>query len=745
MIATQPKTNIVTTGIKGAVSFGIKNEGLAHIFNVLRNQLYSDKILAVLREYSCNAVDAHVEAGHPEKPIKVTLPSRMNLNLKIRDFGLGLTEKDIQDIYAYYGESTKRNSNALIGQLGLGSKSAFAYGDNFVINSFCDGSKTTYNAYIDASQVGQIAKLASAPTTEPNGVEIVIPVRPNDIEQFSTKAAQIYKHFAVRPDFDGQTLDFKDEQPLMKGNDWTLFVYNQFHSVPTAVMGNIGYALNADSLKLDYNDDNNDTFRNILRSGLVVKFNIGDLDIAASREGLQYTEKTINAIKSKLSSIKDEMTKQASDSLKDAPSLFSFKRMLCKFNDLTNPYYIVSKCIKNFTWKGKKVDSYLLIDKADDDAVIRYNPRKGYVGNLGYMVKGGDLTSNMGGNKISLSGEMVVIENTKKVSSGLVNYAFNYLKDNKQVLIVTFKDAAHRKAAMDRLGLCDNDLIDIKTLQKITLPRSTRSRTGQPSTAVKSKHLKKMFALKSNPPSYTSVQSDYWEEIDININDQATKDNYVWVEINKFAGVINGAEGIGARRMFNAITLTQMMIQHFNNSKGKLPNRNILGVKKDKVSDMEKSDVPHISAFVKDELSKLEAKTNFSEELSQLDAYQKFSTSNPVLVRTLEKIDSKQAPNAKKLADMVLGLSHDAAIVQKSKDFGVICDTIQIDAKSIMSKPSAQLKTTKEKIEAFADKFKILRIVDDYSLMSYRENHKQNQVLCAELVMERDAQLASIV
>ena len=118
MIVTQPKTNIVTSGIQGAVSFGIKNEGLAHIFNVLRNQLYSDKILAVLREYSCNAVDAHVEAGCPDKPIKVTLPNRMNLNLQIRDYGLGLSEQDIQDIYAYYGESTKRNSNSLIGQLG---------------------------------------------------------------------------------------------------------------------------------------------------------------------------------------------------------------------------------------------------------------------------------------------------------------------------------------------------------------------------------------------------------------------------------------------------------------------------------------------------------------------------------------------------------------------------------------------------------------------------------------------------
>ena len=167
MIITQNKVNVVTQGIQGAVSFGIKQEGLAHIFNVLRNQLYSDKILAVLREYSCNAVDAHTEAG-VNRPIEVTLPSRLSLELKIRDYGFGLSETDIQEIYAFYGESTKRKSNSLIGQLGLGSKSAFAYGDNFVINSFYNGIKTTYNAYIDPSQIGQIATLASSPSNEAN-------------------------------------------------------------------------------------------------------------------------------------------------------------------------------------------------------------------------------------------------------------------------------------------------------------------------------------------------------------------------------------------------------------------------------------------------------------------------------------------------------------------------------------------------------------------------------------------------
>ena len=58
---------------------------------------------AVLREHATNAVDAHVEADIEDCPIEVTLPNPMSLELKIRDFGPALTDKEIQDIYAFYG------------------------------------------------------------------------------------------------------------------------------------------------------------------------------------------------------------------------------------------------------------------------------------------------------------------------------------------------------------------------------------------------------------------------------------------------------------------------------------------------------------------------------------------------------------------------------------------------------------------------------------------------------------------
>ena len=169
-------------------SFGIKESGLAHIFNVLRNQLYSDKILAVIREYSANALDAHAEVGKQETPILITLPTKLNLNFEVRDFGRGLTEREIGEIYAMYGESTKRGTNEQIGQLGLGSKSGFAYGDNFVITSWVKGKKTVYNAFLDPSKVGRIAKMEQTDSNEPQGVKIVIPVKAEDTDAFREKA-----------------------------------------------------------------------------------------------------------------------------------------------------------------------------------------------------------------------------------------------------------------------------------------------------------------------------------------------------------------------------------------------------------------------------------------------------------------------------------------------------------------------------------------------------------------------------
>ena len=105
------KPTVESHGIKDSVKFGIKASGLHHILGILRNQLYSDKILAVIREYTCNAVDAHTEGMCPERPIEVTLPNRMNPNFKVRDFGPALSDEDIHNIIKLFIGGIKENIN----------------------------------------------------------------------------------------------------------------------------------------------------------------------------------------------------------------------------------------------------------------------------------------------------------------------------------------------------------------------------------------------------------------------------------------------------------------------------------------------------------------------------------------------------------------------------------------------------------------------------------------------------------
>ena len=172
------KTDVSSTivhseGFQSESFFSIKQDNLAHIFGILRNQLYSNKPLAVIREYCTNAFDAHVDAGKADEPIIVNVPTHISPTLIIRDNGNGLTTEQVYQIFASYGESTKRGTNDQVGMLGLGSKSAFCYVDSFTVTSFNNGVKSVYNAYIDTTQIGKISLTHTEPTNE-TGLEIKI-------------------------------------------------------------------------------------------------------------------------------------------------------------------------------------------------------------------------------------------------------------------------------------------------------------------------------------------------------------------------------------------------------------------------------------------------------------------------------------------------------------------------------------------------------------------------------------------
>lgn len=342
------KKNIQSANTLTESKFGISTKDQSHILTILRDKLYSDKILAVIREYSTNAVDAHVEAGKPEEPIKVTLPTWKSPKLFIRDYGAGLTEEEVFEIYVQYGASTKRSSNSVIGQLGLGCKSAFAYTDAFVIVSYNGGKKTIYHAYIDESNMGKVVKMSEEPSSERTGVEIQIPVKNQDVHEFVSKAQTLYQYFDVLPINNANIT--KKIKPIVSGSNWYIPESVGYGQSAVAIMGNIGYPINTDILKRY--PEWTQRMQSLCNAGVILKVNIGELSISASRENLEYTDQTVQNLLKALGQVLDEFGEEIQSDLDESESMWEAARKWHKYRQSFQ--YHTKELVPN-TWNGKEI------------------------------------------------------------------------------------------------------------------------------------------------------------------------------------------------------------------------------------------------------------------------------------------------------------------------------------------------------------------------------------------------------
>jgi hypothetical protein len=205
---------------EATIGMTIDEGAMAHIMSVLTD-LYSDPIAAVIREYSTNGYDAHIESGYTG-PIMVSLPSEYAQTFSVRDYGAGLDLDDLYRIYSRYGASTKRESNDVVGMLGLGCKSGLTFTNQFSIVSVKNGVQITALVYLQENGVGAIDVVDTKATTEPSGVLISIPVD-HSHRAFHDRAAAFFRFWPKGTVLvDGQEpKSFFDEDGWMKVNDST--------------------------------------------------------------------------------------------------------------------------------------------------------------------------------------------------------------------------------------------------------------------------------------------------------------------------------------------------------------------------------------------------------------------------------------------------------------------------------------------------------------------------------------------
>jgi len=308
ILNTAPQHEAVLSNVDQIGEFRIRNSAKA--FNILSSGLYANKIRAIIRELSCNAVDSHVAAGKADVPFEVHLPTALEPHFSIRDFGTGLTHDQVTNIYTTYFESTKTDSNSFIGALGLGSKSPFSYTDNFSVIAYKDGKFGIYSAFINENGVPSIALMTSGETDEPNGIEVKFSVNNRmDFSKFVSEAHIVYRYFKLIPIVKG-VANFKLDQnavpyetkDIIPGVHSLSNTFNPTASRSVAVMGNIAYPIQVPNAS-----ENLGTLTKLLDHGYEMHFDIGELDFQASREGLSYVPMTIQSIKKKLIELEKQL------------------------------------------------------------------------------------------------------------------------------------------------------------------------------------------------------------------------------------------------------------------------------------------------------------------------------------------------------------------------------------------------------------------------------------------------------
>ena len=357
-----------SAGINNTNQFTIAQT--SKMFKILSDSLYSDKVMAVIRELATNAYDSHISAGN-KNPFKVTLPTAANPNFSVRDYGTGLSQKDMEHLYTTYGASNKNDSNDFVGCLGLGSKSPFAYTKSFTTTSYFNGTQYTYIAAIDDAGVPTLNLIHTTDTKEPNGLEISFAVKQYDFQEFSQKAVRVFHYFKMKPIIEGGvhwdfTKEYSQRNVVIDGEGWRVCrlnndnmkfpsSYYRIQSGVVALMGNIAYPVEVSHLIGEEKAETPDHIAKwnrafnkadiaswkafvgeIINQGLYLEldFAIGELEMDVSREGLQYTKSVVKTLREKTQDIFVELKKNFSDKIATAKTKVEAIQTYYQMNDL---------------------------------------------------------------------------------------------------------------------------------------------------------------------------------------------------------------------------------------------------------------------------------------------------------------------------------------------------------------------------------------------------------------------------
>jgi len=311
-----------TEGIKETGNFKFAKDAQKMVFSIFTKSLYSNPIGSIVREITSNCFDSHQEAG-VDAPVELTLTKENNQHyINFKDVGIGMSYERVTTIFAEYFNSTKRDDPNQIGGYGIGGKTPLAYSESFYLITNFDGKKYVWCIY-KGEESPLYDLMSETSTKEHNGTTVKVPINTIDYSKFEYEMyRQLYYFENII--YGGFTSYLTNTYTIYQGKD---FIYRgeDYSSRMHICLGRVAYPLDFSALGLNEQD---------FDVPVALKFNIGDIEVTPSRETIQYTDKTIKAIKKKLEVVKEELKTMMLKQYKNIASLADYYEVKKNFGQL---------------------------------------------------------------------------------------------------------------------------------------------------------------------------------------------------------------------------------------------------------------------------------------------------------------------------------------------------------------------------------------------------------------------------
>jgi len=451
--------------------FVIGNSAL--ILEYLRSNIYKNPIQAITREVPCNARDTHREVGNTS-PITITLPNEWDPNYSVQDHGFGMPPERV-DIFVSFGDSTKRDSNNETGGFGLGCKSPFSYVDTFTITTIFDGVKYYYSAILDGGD-GRTVLFKKEDTDEPNGTTITIPVAKKDFQAFIDQTLFATQFWDIKPILKGVSpqVEYPESEVSFSGTGWE--IRTGYESAKHTFLTIDGIQYEIDNYEIDSLEY---TEKKYFYIPFILKFKVGELDLAPSRDNLRYTDKTKKAIAASIVNAHKEVSAQVLDRINKAESFYD---ALLIYNNVKDFNQYLASSFNYVNWENHQLTDIINLNQIGIYATCNH-----FTDMYSFKVRKVNTIINVIRNTRIL---ILFNDNNEKVKRASIELLINDPTNNyNEVCIIScpnkptsraYKDAVSREAFYNRtVNVSYNlDVINryrIKKLSNFTLPTVPKS------------------------------------------------------------------------------------------------------------------------------------------------------------------------------------------------------------------------------------------------------------------------------